>query len=653
MMARHHDSVRTASLPRRVKKSEPTRINRHFRRTSRFGGALGRGTLSGLSGATHRRQSPSRRRTLEGVGALALLAAAACTGTIESKATGDGATGAGATSATGGGAGTTGAAASSQGGSAAGTGKSGGGGGTSGTSGSSSGTAGASGTGTTPAACTGATPDTDANVLRRLSVLEYQRTVQSLLKLDAPPSTDGIPVDNERLGFRTYAEFQTMSAENLRAYLEKAHGLATELLADSARRTTVLGCQTSASGCLGSFVTSFGKLAFRRPLEQSEVDAITSAATANASDADDQFRFAIEVLLSSPSFLFRVEVGNSPEGLSTLSATELASRLSFALLGSGPSAALLDQAAAGKLDTPDGLHEVAASMLADPAAQGFFSAFFRQWLGFNTLRAPVKPPTDWSDTLLPMMQAETDKVVQDFAWGGSSLLGMLTANYTTLDPALAKFYGLAAPASNGRLDFPAGNIREKSGVLTHASLLEAKSDGDLIAIRGNWLRKTFLCEELAPPPDLADQIGDLLVGLTRTEIVNKRNSMTQCQGCHAAIDPIGMGFAQFDATGRFDSTIDVSGIMVAPALPDADTDPAFSTPAELAQKLAALPGVPACVANRAFLYVNGREPGAADTCTLASATTAFSSASQSFPALLAGIVEAPAFRMRRAPAATP
>jgi len=609
-----------------------------------------------VTGAAHPRQSPSWRRTLEGVGALALLAGVACTGTIDGTAKGDGTNGSGAATATGGGSGTSGSGASSQGGSAAVSGKSGSGGstGTSGGASGNSGTTGTSGTsGTTPSACATAAPDTDASVLRRLSVLEYQRTVQGLLKLSAPPSADGIPVDNERLGFRTYAEFQTMSADNLRSYLEKARGLASDLMADTARRTSVLGCQTTASDCLASFVTSFGKLAFRRPLEQAEVSAITTAATQNAADTDDQFRFAIEVLLSSPSFLFRVEVGSTPEGLSTLSGTELASRLSFALLGSGPSAALLDQAAAGKLDTPEGLHEVAAGMLTDAAAQGFFSAFFRQWLGFNTLRAPVKPPMDWSDTLMPMMQAETDALVQDFAWGGNSLLGMLTANYTTLDPALAKFYGLAAPGSNGRLDFPTGNIRERSGVLTHASLLEAKSDGDLIAIRGNWLRKTFLCEELSPPPDLADQIGDLLVGLTRTEIVNKRNSMTQCQGCHAAIDPIGMGFAQFDATGRFDSTIDVSGIMVTPALPDADTDQAFSNPAELAAKLAALPGVPACVANRAFLYVNGREPGAADTCTLASATSAFDGGNQSFPALLAGIVEAPAFRLRRAPAATP
>ncbi len=481
-------------------------------------------------------------------------------------------------------------------------------------------------------------------------MLEYQRTVQSLLKLSAPPNAEGIPVDNERLGFRTYAEYQTMSAENLRGYLEKARGLATELMADMTRRASVLGCQPTAAGCLTTFVTSFGRLAYRRDLEQSEIDGITTAATTNAANVEDQFRFAIEVLLSAPSFLFRVEVGNAPDGLATLSATELASRLSFSLLGRSPSAALLDEAAAGGLDSPEGLRAAAQEMLSEPDAQSFFSAFFRQWLGFNTLRAPNVPASDWSDALMPAMQAETDSVIHDFAWGGGRLLDMLTANYTTVSPELAKFYKLAAPGSDGRLEFPAGNIRENSGVLTHASLLSAKTDGDLIAIRGNWLRKAFVCEEIAPPPDLADQIGDSLVGLTRTQIVNTRNSKTECRGCHSLIDPIGVGFAQFDSAGRYDATVDVSGFMVMPGLPDA-ADPAFSTPAELAAKLKELPLVPACVANRAFLYVNGREPATADACTVGSVTQSFTSGGQSFPALLAGLVEAPAFRLRRAPKA--
>jgi hypothetical protein len=587
----------------------------------------------------------SWRSSLGLLGTAAVLSGLGCAGD-----NGGTPAGAGAMSATGAtsGSGATGAGSSATGGTT----PTGGTGGTAGSGGATGGAAGSSGAGggQNPA-CETAAADAGAGVLRRLSVLEYQRTVQRLLGLSAPPDVEGIPVDTERLGFRTFAEFQTMSAGNLRAYLEQARELAKALMADATRRTTVLGCQPTEAGCLDSFVTSFGRLAFRRPLEQTEITGITAAATADAADADDQFRFAIEAMLSSPSFLFRVEVGDQVDGLSTLTPTELASRLSFGLLGRGPSAELLDQAASGGLDTPEQLAAAAASMLADPEAQTFFAAFFRQWLAYSTLRAPVAPPADWSDALLPAMQSETDALMQDHAWGGQSLLDALTANYTHVSPELATFYALAAPVAGVRLEFPAGDVRANSGLLTHASLLGAKSDGDLIAIRGNWLRRTFLCEELEPPPDLADQIGDLLVGLTRAEIVNKRNSEIQCRGCHAAIDPIGVGFAQFDATGRYDSRIDVSEFMVEKGLPEAP-DPAFDTIGELSAKLKALPHVPGCIAERAFLYVNGREPGPADACTVDKATRDFAAGAHRFPTLLAGIVASPAFRLRRAPTPT-
>jgi hypothetical protein len=224
---------------------------------------------------------------------------------------------------------------------------------------------------------------------------------------------------------------------------------------------------------------------------------------------------------------------------------------------------------------------------------------------------------------------------------------MLTASYTKTSTGLAAYYGLPAPSADGRVDIPAADARASSGILTHASLLSAKTDGDLIAIRGNWLRRVFLCDEVHPLPDLADQIGDRLVGLTRVEIVNLRNETPECVGCHATIDPIGIGFVKFDATGRYDESIDDSGFTITAALPDA-ASPAFSTIAELSAKLAAMPAVPHCVAERAFLYVNGREPGAADACTVQGISEAFVAENHAFPALVAGIVEAPAFRLRRA-----
>jgi hypothetical protein len=588
------------------------------------------------------RPMPLARRAFERAAASALcLWALACSGPTEApNGSSPNATGAGA--------------ASGAGGSASGAGAMGGtsnggmpsSGGASGNGGNAGGSA-----GTVDPACANA--DTGSNVLRILSSLEYQRTVQHLFQLATPPPVDDLPADNERLGFRTFAEFQTMSVSNLRAYIDKARELADDLFADGPRRASVIGCEVADAACLRSFVTGFGRLAYRRELAASEIDAIVTGAMTHAVDEQDRFRFAIEVLLSSASFLYRVEVGNAPEALSTLSSTELASRLSFALLGRSPSAALLDQATTGALDTPEGLRTAAQAMLADPEAQTFFAAFFRQWLGFNTLRPPVTPPSGWSDALLPDMQAETDALLSDHAWNGQDLLDVLTAPYTKVSASLATFYGLPAPGADGRVDFSDADVRARSGILTHASLLGAKTDGDLIAMRGHWVRRTFLCEELTPDAAVTDAIETVTEGLTRTEIVNTRNELSQCAGCHASIDPIGIGFAKFDAAGRYDASLDLEGIAVMPALPDAPAPNGFASVGELAEKLKALPVIPACVADRAFIYVHGRMPGAADACTVAFVSQAFTGGGQTFPALVAGLVDAPGFRLRRPPTAAP
>jgi hypothetical protein len=492
-------------------------------------------------------------------------------------------------------------------------------------------------------------PDASELPLRRLSSLEYQLTLQDLFQLPEPPSVEGTPPDTDKDGFRTFAALQNISAQHMRGYLEVATRLADDMLADARRRAKVLGCELSAPDCLASFVGRFGKLAFRRPLEAAERDAITRGALENALDEADRYRYAIESLLVSSNFLFRVELGDQREGLATLRGHELASRLSFALWGRGPSEELLTQAEQGALDSPEGLRQAAAKLAGDDRTRSFFDSFFKQWLGFEELRAPKRPPAGWSDELLADMKRETEAVLGDFAWGGRDFLDALTTDATRLSPALATFYGLPAPAADGAVAIPAGHPRAGSGLLTHASLIGAKSDGDRISIRGNWLRKTFLCKPLAVPPEVAEDFGELLVGLTRVEIVKKRNMEAACKGCHAAIDPIGVGFERFDDSGRFDPSADLAVFGLTPAFPDAKAD--FDSIAELAQLLRDDPGVAACLTQRVFLYANGREPTRADSCAVEAATTAFSGG-HDFRALLRGLVETPAFRLRRAPPAT-
>jgi hypothetical protein len=194
--------------------------------------------------------------------------------------------------------------------------------------------------------------------------------VQDLFQLKDPPAAENVPEDSSHHGFRTLALYQTVSDQHLRAYLETAESQARGLLADATRRGAVLGCELDAAGCLRSFIERFGRVAFRRSLETLEVDALLASSESNALSSSDRFQWVMEALLTSPSFLFRVEVGTGAP-LSTLSPTELASRLSFTLWGRGPSAQLLERAEAKQLETPEGLAAAAQQMLADPRAAAF------------------------------------------------------------------------------------------------------------------------------------------------------------------------------------------------------------------------------------------------------------------------------------------
>ncbi len=503
-------------------------------------------------------------------------------------------------------------------------------------------------TGSTTEQCT-STSDTSASVLRRLSKAEYQLSLQQLFQLSEAPDVSQVPEDSDQQGFRTIASLQNVSDQHLRAYIDTATKLAQSLLADATRRALVLGCEPADAGCLESFVTAFGKLAYRRPLESVEVTDLVTRAQASADGVDDQYQYVFESVLSSPSFLFRVEVGDG-EAVATLSPLEVASRLSFTLWGRTPDGELLSRAEAGELDTTDGLAAVATEMLADPRAQSFYRAFFKQWLNFEELRVPTKPPAGWSDALLSDMIGETERVLDDFAWGaGSSLPDALTANYTYLTPALATFYGLSASGSGFvRVDFPAAHPRENSGLLTHAALISSKSDADLLAVRGKWLRNSFLCQDLEVPTGLFDKIQTEVAGLSYVEVIQLRNTDGECAGCHALIDPIGAGFVQYDSIGAYDASVKPADFGLTPRFEGA-ANPDFQSLAELSAELKNMPELGGCIAEKAFVYTQGRFPEDADQCALDAVAERFAADGFSFGSLLAGLIDSPTFRLRRAP----
>ena len=484
--------------------------------------------------------------------------------------------------------------------------------------------------------------------LRRLTNVEYHLTMQALFQTATPPDIALVPAEATENGFQGVVSRQSLSASHLSAYMGIAGALAEELVADEDRSLAVVGCELQVDGCLESFVLEFGRLAWRRDLAAEEAERIIETATDAADTAEDRFQIAVQVLLTSPNFLFRVEVGADLDGVTVLGAQELAARLSFALWGIGPSADLLDEALTWDLGDDDLLTELAEGMLDDARVEAFYLAFFEQWLGYGYPVVPGSAPENWSAEVAPALAQETEALVAEFAFSpGANIFDLLTANHTYIThPDQAAFYNVEDPAPIGRLEFEPGDARANAGLLTHPALIGAKRDGELIPIRGDWVRSTFLCQDLALPAGLLDDIGEELALLTEEELVEQRNTEPECSGCHRLIDPIGIGMSIFDELGVHDPESDPTRFgMVTQVL--GATEPEFTSMAELAQVLRSMPDLSECFVDRLYLFVHGREPTRDDECHIRRMHTAFAAGEYTLRDLLVATVSAPEFRLRR------
>ena len=123
-------------------------------------------------------------------------------------------------------------------------------------------------------------------------------------------------------------------------------------------------------------------------------------------------QLAIQAMLVSPHFLFRIERDPDPDPTRAhkISDIELASRLSYFLWSSMPDDELLSLAEAGKLRAPGVLDDQVKRMLADGRSAALADNFAGQWLETRNLDS-VKPDPqkfpEWGPELRDAMKTET------------------------------------------------------------------------------------------------------------------------------------------------------------------------------------------------------------------------------------------------------
>jgi hypothetical protein len=578
-----------------------------------------------------------------GTGAGSTGASRAGSGNTGSGITGAGSTGSGST-----GAGSTGAAGAS--GSSTGT-----------------GTGGPSTPATTTFACDPAArpPET---TLRRLTTTQYRNTLASLAAwslsdasmgaavmgsiaeaLRALPDDRREPVPQDLHGSYRRLD-QTLQQEHVEGFYAAGIAMGSAL---SARLGALVGsCATDADAsndttCLDQFIQRFGARALRRPLEASEIAFYRSVYGTSPAPDPQAYADVVGVMLNSPPFLYFVEQGTSEvsgqPGVYELSPFELASRLSYQFWDTMPDDALWKAASDGSLSQPDVYAREVNRLYDDARTRPTISRFVADWLKVDDLPAldarnqdPLFRGFAGADLPLPeLRQQMVDDVlalVDFFIWNRmGSMDDLLTTELSfNKGPNLAKIYGVAP--WDGVSTPPSFASGQRPGLLTRALFLTSGSANTRPIMKGVFIRRNVLCDDIPPPPPGADAMApQLSPDMTTRQVVEEltEKSGTVCAGCHlGAINPLGFATEGFDALGRYRTEqrlFDVSGAEIGTRPVDTRSVPGVATgdvapssgPSDLARLIAKSGKANACLARNYFRFTYGRwENLALDGCTL-------------------------------------
>ncbi|HEY3518382.1 MAG TPA: DUF1592 domain-containing protein, partial [Gammaproteobacteria bacterium] len=370
---------------------------------------------------------------------------------------------------------------------------------------------------------------------------------------------------------------------------------------------------------------------------------------------------AIERLLSSPKFLFRVE--RAPESVEPgvvypLSDVELASRLSFFLWSSIPDDELLAQAKAGVLSQPKVYEAQVARMLADPKARALVDNFAGQWLYLRNLDGFVPNSVgfpNFDDNLRQGLKMETQLFFQSIVEEDRSVLDLMTASYTFLNERVAKHYGVRGVYGPHFRRVELTDER-RFGLLGKGSVLMVSSHTDRTSpvVRGKWVLENVLGSPPPAPPanvPLLEEVDPKGV-MTFRQKLEAHRANPACAGCHATMDPIGFALENFDVVGAWRDRekgagtppIDASGRLADGTVVDGAV--------ALRHALMSDPEIfVSTVVQKLMTYGLGRGLTATDMPVVRGIVRDAAGDDYRFSSIVLAITESVPFRMRKAPAA--
>ena len=419
----------------------------------------------------------------------------------------------------------------------------------------------------------------------------------------------------------------------------------------------------SEETCATQILSGIANRAYRRPLEQIDIDTLLDFYRIGRGDGQLEFdagiQLAIERILISPDFLFRVEKDpqNTTPGMNyELSDMELASRLSFFLWSSLPDRELLELAEQGKLQDNDVLEKQTLRMLSDPRSIALVKNFAGQLLYLRNLPSLVPDAVEFpefDENLRTAFRQESELYFESLLKEDRSVLDLLSADYTYLNERLAKHYGIEGIYGSHfrRVELKGEIAKQRGGILGQGSLLTATSYANRTSpvLRGKWVLTNILGTPPPPPPDdvpdLPETGEDGQPATVRDRMIKHREN-PNCAVCHLPMDPLGLALENYDAIGQWRNTgdgdlpIDASG-----QLPNGTQFYGLDGLREiLLDRSNEFSGT---VTEKLFAYAIGRPPEYFDKPTIRQITRNAALDNYSWSSTIMGIIKSAPFRMRR------
>lgn len=469
-----------------------------------------------------------------------------------------------------------------------------------------------------------AVPDPAAPALEartwKLTHEQYRRSIQALLGTEvpledengprlAPETSNGVFLNLSDSGFVSIANGLA------EGYMEIASEVSEG--ATEAQLASIGSCSALDASCTkdGYLTAALGKV-FRRPANAEDLAAFGSlfdaaqAEAATVGDAAFAYRSVLKAMLTSPFFLYRTEIGaDASQEEFQLTPHEVASFLSYSLLGQPPSETLLAAAAGGTLGDTASLAAQTATLLAEPAAALQFERFMTEWLeveafldpDFGLGRDGMKVVSGFDDVKAAMLAESEEFVAQNGTLEGT-VTALLTTPVQTSDAALASFYQ-SEPTG-------AGAPTERIGVLGLSAglAMRAKDASTSPTLRGLFVRERLMCQHFTVPADVITDTSELEAREspeTTRELYELHALDPTCAACHAIFDPLGFTLETFDEVGRFRSAQSGVAIDTTATLIASDVDQELNNHVDLANALAESTWVRECLSRQAFRYYFG------------------------------------------------